>query len=290
MEPQAKRPKKPNFSDKETEVMMEEISVEAAVLMSALGTAVTNQKKQQIWANITEKVNAVGGNARTVEQVKKRWKDLKMSVLKWKQEASATGGGPAPPPQPYEDLVMGVLGTNTNLTSGIAGTTECDTWTAASELSVSRNTFDLAPQALGTAESGPAASPQPSTSMGIAMMERPVSTSPCLETPPSSRKGGHAKNARGKLPRARASTAGPVTTASSPRSGVAENEDTWEKYLRSQILKNEMKIVLMKEALEELKQRSEMFPLQKRVLELKIKLLEQKVSENERKQSFSESE
>ncbi|XP_076462583.1 uncharacterized protein LOC143294948 isoform X1 [Babylonia areolata] len=270
------------------EVMMEEISAEAAILMSALGTAVTNQKKQQIRMQITEKVNAVGGNARSVEQVRKRWKDLKASVIKKKQETAKTGGGPAPPPLPFEDLVLGVLGANTNLTTGVSGTNECDTWTGASASTTlegspgSQDMFVPIAESTAAGESqvfpvgtvfqtldiavptphilqpaSQARSPQPSTSTA-SRRERPASTPPRVE---SAR--GQAKTARRKL-----------------LHGAEKDEDCiWDKYVASQVAKNELQMVLMKEALEETKQRREMLPLQKKALELKIQLLEQEVSE-----------
>ena len=57
--------------------MLEEMQMEAAVIMIAFQNGVTNKKKQEAWAKITRCVNAVGGNARTVEQARKKWKDLK---------------------------------------------------------------------------------------------------------------------------------------------------------------------------------------------------------------------
>ncbi|XP_076441661.1 uncharacterized protein LOC143280836 isoform X1 [Babylonia areolata] len=124
----AKRVKKPNFSDEETALMLEEISTEAACLLSAFQTGVTVKKKKEIWDRITDKVNAIGGNGRTQEQIKKKLKDLKSSVLRKKQEASRTGGGAPTPSIPFEDIVMGILGSNTNLTSGISQDETTDTW------------------------------------------------------------------------------------------------------------------------------------------------------------------
>jgi hypothetical protein len=114
------RPKKPNFSVKEMEVLMEEIQVQAATLLSSFQTGDANKKKSQIWSDICEKVNAVGGNNRTLDQIKKRWKDTKKAVLDKNQLVKKTGGGPAAPPLPFEDVVLGILG-ETSLTQGVIG-------------------------------------------------------------------------------------------------------------------------------------------------------------------------
>ncbi|KAK7492181.1 hypothetical protein BaRGS_00016655 [Batillaria attramentaria] len=86
------RLKKPNFTEKETEVLLEEMQVEAAVIMSVFQNGVTNKKKQEAWAKITRCVNAVGGNARTVNQVRKKWKDLKKVVVQKTQDETRKRG------------------------------------------------------------------------------------------------------------------------------------------------------------------------------------------------------
>ena len=76
-----KREKKPNFSEVDNVALLEEIGMENKLLMSHFQNGVTLKKKELMWRNIADKVNAVGCNGRTVAQVKKRWKDMKQAVL-----------------------------------------------------------------------------------------------------------------------------------------------------------------------------------------------------------------
>ncbi|KAL8610446.1 hypothetical protein ACOMHN_035163 [Nucella lapillus] len=117
----AKRAKKPNFSDQEMEVLIEEVALDAKLLFSSFQNGITNAKKKFAWLRITTRVNAVGANGRTPEQIKKRWKDVKQAVIKRKQQLAETGGGPPPPPLPFEDAVLAVIGDNTCLATGIPG-------------------------------------------------------------------------------------------------------------------------------------------------------------------------
>ncbi|KAL8605241.1 hypothetical protein ACOMHN_031182 [Nucella lapillus] len=88
----AKRAKKPNFSDQEMEVLIEEVALDAKLLFSSFQNGITNAKKKFAWLRITTRVNAVGANGRTPEQIKKRWKDVKQAVIKRKQQLAETGG------------------------------------------------------------------------------------------------------------------------------------------------------------------------------------------------------
>ncbi|KAL8589320.1 hypothetical protein ACOMHN_052323 [Nucella lapillus] len=108
----AKRAKKPHFSDQEMEVLIEEVALDAKLLFSSFQNGITNAKKKFAWLRITTRVNAVGANGRTPEQIKKRWKDVKQAVIKRKQQLAETGGGPPPPPLPFEDAVLAVIGDN----------------------------------------------------------------------------------------------------------------------------------------------------------------------------------
>ena len=71
LDPQ-KRSKKPNFSDSETTVLLEEIAFEYTILISKFQTSVTIAKKQKIWSAVCAAVNAVGAHGRTVQQIKKK--------------------------------------------------------------------------------------------------------------------------------------------------------------------------------------------------------------------------
>ena len=108
MEPRKKRLKKPNFTDAETVAMLEEISIEKTLLLSHLMSSVTNRNKEIIWNRITEKINMIGGYGRKVEQVKKRWKDLKSAVLR-KRHAVSRGGNVQLPEVQFEDMIETIL-------------------------------------------------------------------------------------------------------------------------------------------------------------------------------------
>ena len=86
-----KRVKKPNFSEVENVAISEEIGMEKKLLMSHFQNDVTLKNKELMWRNIADEVNAVGGNGRTVAQVKKRWKDVKQAVLERQRKSTATG-------------------------------------------------------------------------------------------------------------------------------------------------------------------------------------------------------
>ena len=70
------------------------------LIQSKLTNAVTNKKKQMLWEEITQAVNAVGTAKRTVTEVKDKWKNLhsiaKKEFAEFKRETKITGGGRAP--------------------------------------------------------------------------------------------------------------------------------------------------------------------------------------------------
>ena len=70
------------------------------LIQSKLTNAVTNKKKQMLWEEITQAVNAVGTAKRTVTEVKDKWKNLhsiaKKEFAEFKRETKITGGGRPP--------------------------------------------------------------------------------------------------------------------------------------------------------------------------------------------------
>ena len=62
------------------------------------------------WPNIVAKVNACGVANRTVEDIKKKWKDLKSAPLNSVRSQTKTGGGPPVKPTPFAELVLNVIG------------------------------------------------------------------------------------------------------------------------------------------------------------------------------------
>ena len=55
--------------------------------------------------NVAVSVNTVGGNGRSVGQVKKRWTDMKSAVIDQQRRSMTTGGGCPLPEIHYEDVI-----------------------------------------------------------------------------------------------------------------------------------------------------------------------------------------
>ena len=72
--------------------LLEEIEKEKELLTSHFQNGVM-LKRKDIWQHIADSVNAVGGNGRSVRQVKKRWTDMKSAVIDRQCRSMTTGGG-----------------------------------------------------------------------------------------------------------------------------------------------------------------------------------------------------
>jgi hypothetical protein len=118
---ETKRIRKPNFSHVELQTLLEEISLESTLLFSSHSQTMT-QKKKEIWQKIADSVNSCGVALRTPTDCKDKWKGLKGAVLNRQRDTRKTGGGPTPPPVPFEDLILSIIGRNTALITGIPGT------------------------------------------------------------------------------------------------------------------------------------------------------------------------
>ena len=96
----SRKPRKHNFSASEVSVLTEKVAQNLQILQSKLTNSVINQKKKNVWTEITAAVNAVGAEKRTVAVVREKWKNLRSSAKKeftnYRKESKRTGGGPAP--------------------------------------------------------------------------------------------------------------------------------------------------------------------------------------------------
>lgn len=90
-----------NFSLTETEIIKNQVRLNP-ILEAKHGNTVTNAKKQHIWRNITDKVDAVGVSQRTVQEVKDKWRNMcreaKLKFTEHRRQSQKTGGGPPPTP------------------------------------------------------------------------------------------------------------------------------------------------------------------------------------------------
>ena len=97
-----RRNRKPNFSENEISVITEKVKNHLEVIQSKFSNNLTNKKKNQIWQEITEAVNAVGMAGRSLTEVKDKWRSMhsiaKKEFSAFRRETQKTGGGPAPKP------------------------------------------------------------------------------------------------------------------------------------------------------------------------------------------------
>ena len=102
-----KRDRKRNFSMDETRILREEFEKNKDVLESKLTNTVTNSRKNEIWKAIVEKINSLGCERRTTEEVKNKWRNIcssaKCTWNTYKRERLITGGG-TPPKPPSEEV------------------------------------------------------------------------------------------------------------------------------------------------------------------------------------------
>lgn len=87
--------RKQNFSVYEIiEIITDNVKKNLDLIQSKLTNAVTNKKKQMLWEEITQAVNAVGTAKRTVTEVKDKWKNLhsiaKKEFAEFKREIKVT--------------------------------------------------------------------------------------------------------------------------------------------------------------------------------------------------------
>ena len=69
-----------NFSEQEIEIIVEEIEKHKHTLVNLFNAGVTHIAKNNAWAEILKKVNAVTTCPRESSEVKKKWSDLKTEV------------------------------------------------------------------------------------------------------------------------------------------------------------------------------------------------------------------
>ena len=107
----APRERKGNFTFTESNMISELVTEQLDLVKGKHSMEVTNIKKQEMWADVTRRVNALGVCLRTEAEVKNKWRNMPRGVkekfTQERKERSKTGGGPAPqkPTQAEENII-----------------------------------------------------------------------------------------------------------------------------------------------------------------------------------------
>ena len=123
----AKPKRKACFSDGEIRCLIDLFHQNKDILLKKFNNSNTNQKKKKVWIEIATAVNARAIDVkRTVDEVKKKWKDL---LSKAKKDASLqknppTGGGPRSQISPYSDIILDIYGKDSPSVVGIENAIE----------------------------------------------------------------------------------------------------------------------------------------------------------------------
>lgn len=92
MASQAKK-RKTNFSEREVEIIVEEMEKQKHILVNHFNAGVTHIAKNCAWMEILKRVNAVSTCLRELAEVKKKWSDLKTEVRRKVAQARAAMEG-----------------------------------------------------------------------------------------------------------------------------------------------------------------------------------------------------
>ncbi|XP_061887418.1 nuclear apoptosis-inducing factor 1 isoform X1 [Entelurus aequoreus] len=85
--------RKMNFSEREVEIIVEEIEKQKHTLVNHFNAGVTHIAKNNAWMEILKKVNAVTTCPRELPEVKKKWSDMKTEVRRKVAQARAAMEG-----------------------------------------------------------------------------------------------------------------------------------------------------------------------------------------------------
>ena len=93
-EPEMKK-RRPNFGEEELVVMVREVEKRKTIIEGSFTSGITKQGKLNAWDCVTATVNAVGGNRRTRDAVRKKYFDYRSDVKRkaslFNREHRATG-------------------------------------------------------------------------------------------------------------------------------------------------------------------------------------------------------
>uniref|UniRef100_A0A3Q3W8L9 Myb/SANT-like DNA-binding domain-containing protein n=1 Tax=Mola mola TaxID=94237 RepID=A0A3Q3W8L9_MOLML len=92
--------RKMNFSEREVEIIVEEIEKQKHILVNHFNAGVTHMAKNNAWVEILKRVNAVTTCPRELPEVKKKWSDMKTEVRRKVAQARAAIEGTSADPTP----------------------------------------------------------------------------------------------------------------------------------------------------------------------------------------------
>ena len=133
MENTNQKKRKVNFTDGEIRKLIELYSEHKDILTARLNNTNTNRQKLSACKAITASINNnCDGGLRTVEEVRKKWKDL---LSRAKKDSSIlknppTGGGPPPKILPYSAIIIELFGEDSPTFTGLNGI-DCSEMSAA---------------------------------------------------------------------------------------------------------------------------------------------------------------
>ena len=107
--------RRPNFSTAEQSALIESIGSHPEVLQKFHGPGLSKSQKEESWQSIQVELSNIFGISRTVEELKKKWADLKSvakkEVSRYRREVKKTGGGtPPPPPDQLHEKIVKIIG------------------------------------------------------------------------------------------------------------------------------------------------------------------------------------
>ncbi|XP_067245457.1 nuclear apoptosis-inducing factor 1-like [Chanodichthys erythropterus] len=107
--------KKRNFTESELEVLLSEVETRKNILFGTLSSGINNKRKKYEWESLADAVNAVGSESRTVNDLKKKWSDIKVDVKRrtaaHRPRVGRTGGGKGVDElTPFEQRVASIIG------------------------------------------------------------------------------------------------------------------------------------------------------------------------------------
>lgn len=95
-----KRVKKPNFTKEEIYTLVTAVGNRKKEIMSKFEGGLSKARQMQAWVSVQKEVMEISQIDRSIEELKKKWSDLKMDAKKkvrtYDVETKRTGGGDAP--------------------------------------------------------------------------------------------------------------------------------------------------------------------------------------------------